>query len=125
MIFKGRSGRKGRKGIFLALCFFPWARVEISRVSRARRVRNRLWNRLNLLSISENSYSIDCTKSSPFHKIKTKPTMIVMEFFFISGTFVLLHFNKTVNKQTLSVLIDDLKIITIIVNLYKKIKIKI
>ena len=39
LIFKGRSGRKGRKGIFLALCFFPWARVEISRVSRARRVR--------------------------------------------------------------------------------------
>ena len=29
---------------------------------------------------------------------------------------------KTVNKQTLSVFIDDLKIITIIVNLYKKLK---
>ena len=39
LIFKGRSGRKGRKGTFLALCFFPWARVEISHVSRARRVR--------------------------------------------------------------------------------------
>ena len=39
LIFKGRSGRKGRKGTFLALCFFPWAGVEISRVSRARRVR--------------------------------------------------------------------------------------
>ena len=48
--------------------------------------------------------------------------MNVMEFFFISWTFVLLHFNKTVNKQTLRVLIDDLKIITTIVNLYKKIK---
>ena len=75
-----------------------------------------------MLSISENSYSIDYTKSSPFRKIKTKPTMNVMEFFLISWTFVLLHFNKTVNKQTLRVLIDDLKIITIIVNLYKKIK---
>ena len=31
LIFKGRSGRKGRKGTFLTLCFFPWARVEISR----------------------------------------------------------------------------------------------
>ena len=39
LIFKFRSGRSGRKGTFLALCFFPWARVEISRVSRARRVR--------------------------------------------------------------------------------------
>ena len=37
--FKGRSGRKGRKGTFLALCFYPWARVEISRVSRVGRVR--------------------------------------------------------------------------------------
>ena len=27
------------KGTFSALCVFPWARVEISRVSRARRVR--------------------------------------------------------------------------------------
>ena len=30
---------EGTTGTFLALCFFPWARVEISRVSRARRVR--------------------------------------------------------------------------------------
>ena len=36
LIFKGRSGRKGT---FSALCVFPWARVEISRVSRARQVR--------------------------------------------------------------------------------------
>ena len=75
-----------------------------------------------MLSISGNSYSIDCTKSSPFHKIKTKPTMTVMDFFFISWIFVLLHFNKTVNKQTLSVLIDDLKIITIIGKLVQKFK---
>ena len=27
--------------------------------------------------MSKNSYSIDCTKSSPFHKIKTGPTMNV------------------------------------------------
>ena len=54
------------------------------------------WNRRNLPSIRGNSYSIDCTKSSPFYKIKTKPTMNVMDFFFIiiSWTFVLLHFNK-------------------------------
>ena len=45
-----------------------------------------------LPSISENSYSFDCTKSSPFHKMKTRPTMNVIEFF--SWTFVLLRFNK-------------------------------
>ena len=45
-----------------------------------------------LLSISENSYSFDCTKSSPFHKMKTRPTMNVIDFF--SWTFVLLRFNK-------------------------------
>ena len=47
LIFKGRSGRKGRKGTFLALCFFPWARVEISRVSRARRVRKQATIKFN------------------------------------------------------------------------------
>ena len=31
--------QKRQKRHILALCFFPWARVEISRVSRARRVR--------------------------------------------------------------------------------------
>ena len=36
-------------------------------------------NRQNLLSINENSYSIECTKSSPFHKIKTRP----MNVFFV------------------------------------------
>ena len=45
-----------------------------------------------LPSIGENSYSFDCTKSSPFHKMKTRPTMNVIEFF--SWTFVLLRFNK-------------------------------
>ena len=34
-----------------------------------------------LPSISENSYSFDCTKSSPFHKMKTRPTMSIIEFF--------------------------------------------
>ena len=33
-IFEGTTGTKGIKGIFLALCFFPWARVEISREGR-------------------------------------------------------------------------------------------
>ena len=47
LIFKGRSGRKGRKGTFLALCFSPWARVEISRVSRARRVRKQATIKFN------------------------------------------------------------------------------
>ena len=37
-IFEGTTGTKGIKGTFLALCFFSWARVEISRVSRAHRV---------------------------------------------------------------------------------------
>ena len=46
----------------------------------------------NLLSISENSYSIDCTKSGPFHEMKPKPTMNVIYIF--SGSFVLLRFNK-------------------------------
>ena len=34
-----------------------------------------------LPSISENSYSFDCTKSNPFHKMKTRPTMNIIEFF--------------------------------------------
>ena len=55
-----------------------------------------------LPSIGENSYSFDCTKSSPFHKMKARPTRNVIEFF--SWTFVLLRFNnKTLNTQTLSV----------------------
>ena len=38
------------------------------------------------------SYSIDCTKSGPFHEMKPKPTMNVIYIF--SGSFVLLRFNK-------------------------------
>ena len=39
------------------------------------------WYRQNLISISKNSYSIDCTKSNPFHKFKTAPAMNVVDFF--------------------------------------------
>ena len=46
----------------------------------------------NLLSMSENSYSIDCMKNSPFHEIKTRPNMNAIEFF--SWTLALLRFNK-------------------------------
>ena len=39
-------------------------------------------------SISENSYSIDCIKSSPFHKMKAIPTMNVIELFFLDFCIV-------------------------------------
>ena len=51
------------------------------------------WNRQSLLSISENSYSIDCTKSSPFHKIKTRLTVNVIEFFFLNLCIVAVNKN--------------------------------
>ena len=72
------------------------------------------WNRQNVLSISENSYSIDCTKSGPFHKIKTRPTMNVRDF--ISWTLYCCISIKTVNNQNS----DDLIIIPITVNLCSK-----
>ena len=58
----------------------------------------------SLLALAKSiySYSIDCTKSSPFHKIKTRPTTNVTEFF-ISWTFVLLHFNKICKQPTFKV----------------------
>ena len=37
--FEGQIGQKGQKGHLFSPVFFPRARVEISRVSRARRVR--------------------------------------------------------------------------------------
>ena len=52
-------------------------------------------------SISENSYSIDCMKSSQIYKIKTRPTMNVIEFF--SGPLYCCVSIKTVNDQTMSV----------------------
>ena len=64
------------------------------------------WNRQNLLTIGENYYSIDCTKSSPFHKIKTRPTMNVIEFclfFLFSEPLYCFVSTKTVNNETLSV----------------------
>ena len=48
--------------------------------------------------------------------------MTVMDFFLFPGSLYCCISIKTVNNQTLSLLIDDLKIITIIVNLYKKLK---
>ena len=54
-----------------------------------------------LLSISENSYSFDCTKSSPFHKMKTRPTMNVIGFF--PGPLYCCVSIKTVSNHTLNV----------------------
>ena len=38
-------------------------------------------NQQNLLSVSQNSYSIACMKTSPFHNAKTRPTMNVIILF--------------------------------------------
>ena len=46
------------------------------------------------LSISENSYSIDCTKRSPFHKIKTRPTLNVTEIFLFPGPLYYFRFRS-------------------------------
>ena len=39
----------------------------------------------------QNSYSIDCIKSRPFHKMKTRPTMNVLELFFLDLYIVAFH----------------------------------
>ena len=71
------------------------------------------WNRQNQRSINENSYSINCTGSSPFHKIKTSPTINVVEFFFL-GPLYCSRFNKNCKQPNFikACFIYDLTIFT-------------
>ena len=65
LIFKGRSGRKGRKGHFLTF-FFPWARVEILRAARQRT--NHVCNLFSYVQTSVKCYAKILFTTNPSEK---------------------------------------------------------